>query len=497
MISSLLKSKLRVLPDKPGCYLMRGASGKIIYVGKASSLRKRVQSYFRAAVLRGSSAKLRSLVHSVADIDLVVAKNEASAILTENKLIKEHQPWFNILLRDDKRFLLLNIDLHQKWPRFRLCRIKRRDKSLYHAQRVIYFGPYPSSAAARAALEFTEKKYGLRKCTTPEPDLETHRHCLNDIIRFCSAPCIGKITAEKYRERVREALAFLHGKRMDVLNELRETMNRAAEELNYEKASAVRDLLQALYKVIKQKAHIIRTKKALDHAGTSLRALQEALGLKRRPNLIQAVDISNISGKHAVGSIVVAVKGICRPAFYRRFRITTVEVVDDAAMMAEVVERHFKRLQEENRKMPDLFLVDGGIVQLRAARIILRQLGIENVAVAGLAKRFEEIYLESNGKYRRLILAKDSPALQLLQRIRDEAHRFAHAYHSRLRSKLIRESVLDEIPGLGLLRKQKLLQRFGSIKALANAPENNVAAVPGIGPALAHKIKSFSSQGPA
>lgn len=484
-LSSMLKAKLRALPDKPGCYLMRAASGRIIYVGKAASLRKRVKSYFRAATLRSASPKIRSLIHSVADLDIIIARSEADAILTENKLIKDYQPRFNILLRDDKRFLLLSIDPNQKWPRFRLGRIRRNDDALY-------FGPYPSSAAARTALEFVEKKFGLRKCVPPEPDKETHRHCINDIIRFCSAPCLGRISPGAYRARVDEALAFLRGERPALLNELRVGMDQASAELNFEKAAVIRDALQLLFSAVKQRAHVARTDGvSAESALAGVRTLQQTLGLRRRPVLIQAVDISNISGKHVVGSLVTAVAGICRPALYRRFRITTLESADDAAMMTEVIRRHFKRLKEERIKLPDLLLVDGGIVQLRAAQAMLRELGITNIAAAGLAKKLEQIYLDDTKGVRRIILPKDSPALQLLQRLRDEAHRFALAYHRRLRAKLIRESALDEISGLGTLRKQKLLRHFGSLRAMARAPENEIAARPGIGPVLARKIKSL------
>ncbi|MDO9541592.1 MAG: excinuclease ABC subunit UvrC [Kiritimatiellia bacterium] len=484
-LSHTLKAKLRALPDKPGCYLMRAASGRIIYVGKAASLRKRVRSYFRAAGLRSAPPKIRSLVHSIADLDIITAKSEADAILTENKLIKDYRPRFNILLRDDKRFPLLSISLGQKWPRFRLGRIRRNDGALY-------FGPYLSSAAARAALEFVEKKFGLRKCAPLTPDKETHRHCLNDIIRFCSAPCIGKISPAAYRAQIDEALAFLRGERPAPLNELRNEMDQAAAELDFEKAAVIRDALHLLSSAVKHRAHIAGTDGiSAENARASVTALHQTLGLKHQPTFIQAVDISNISGKHAVGSMVAAMAGICRPALYRRFRITTLESADDAAMMAEIIRRHFKRLKEEGKQMPDLLLIDGGIVQLRATQSTLRNLGLTDIPVAGLAKKLERIFLDHKGRARVIVLPSNSPALQLLQRLRDEAHRFALAYHHRLRAKLIRESVLDDIAGLGARRKEKLLRCFGSASAIARAPEKAIASLSGIGPVLARRIKSF------
>lgn len=495
--SSILKSKLRALPDKPGCYLMRDSSGKIIYVGKAASLRKRVQSYFRASARRSAPPRLRSLVNSVVDLDVIIARNEADAILTENKLIKDYQPRFNVLLRDDKRFPLIAIDLEQKWPRLRLVRIRRDDKSsLYHARRVIYFGPYLSSAAARMAVEFAERKFGLRKCSGPAPDKEVHRHCLNDIIRFCSAPCIGKISPGAYRRRVEKAVDFLRGESPELLAELRAEMERAAARLDFEKAAVIRDTLHLLSSAVKQRARLARTGDiSIENARAGAIVLRQTLLLKATPVFIQAVDISNISGRHAVGSVVAAVAGICRPALYRRFRITTTESANDAAMMAEVVHRHFKRLKEENKKIPDLLLVDGGIVQLRAALAALHALGIADVSVAGLAKKSEEIYANRAGTIRPLRLPANSPALQILQRLRDEAHRFALAYHHRLRAKLIRASILDDIPGIGRARKQQLLKLFGSVDRLAGAPEQAIAAAPGIGRALAGKIKFFLQKG--
>jgi excinuclease ABC subunit C len=356
----------------------------------------------------------------------------------------------------------------------------------------MYFGPYVSSAAARAALEFVEKKFGLRKCAVRLPDEETHRHCLNDIIRFCSAPCLGKIPPAAYRARLEEALAFLRGARPALLDELRVAMDQAAVKLDFERAAVIRDALHLLSTAVKERARLVHPRGvSAENALAGVKTLQQLLGLKQPPLLIEAVDISNISGKHAVGSLVAAVAGVCRPALYRRFRITTRESANDPAMMAEVVSRHFKRLKTEGGKTPELLLVDGGITQLRAAQTALRRLGINSTAAAGLAKKFEEIHVEAAGRARRLTLPGNSPALQVLQRLRDEAHRFAHAYHQRLRAKLIRESVLDEIPGLGARRKQELITRFGSARAIARASERKIAAVPGVGPALARRIRTF------
>lgn len=462
---------------------MRDRHGRIIYVGKAASLRHRVRSYFHRAMLTRSDPKIRGLVKSIADLDIIVLRSEADAILTEGKLIKDYRPRYNTLFKDDKRFPLLRIERNQPFPRIRLCRFQRNDGA-------VYFGPYASSAAARAALEFVEKHYGLRKCASLIPSPADHTHCINDIVRFCAAPCIGKATAAEYRSRVGEASAFLCGERPAVLKEVEEAMEAAAQALNFEKAAALRDTLRLLRLAVKQRAHIGRTaSQEVDTGRTGIRVLAKILGLKRPPRVIEAYDISNISGTLAVGSLVAAVDGIPKPARYRRFRIKTLQTADDARMMAEIIRRRFVRLKQEGAHAPDLVLVDGGLIQMRATEAELAKLGLADIPVAGLAKRFEKIFF---GR-RILALTADSPALKVLQRLRDEAHRFAHAYHLRLRAQRIRESRLDDIPGIGATRKQALLRHFGSIARLARAPERAIAAVSGVGPALARLIKQALS----
>jgi excinuclease ABC subunit C len=421
-----IRKKLRELPDKPGCYLMRDRHGRIIYVGKASSLRHRVRSYFHRATLNRADPKIRGLVKSIADLDIIVLRSEADAILTEGKLIKDYRPRYNTLFKDDKRFPLLRIERSQPFPRIRLCRFQRNDGATY-------FGPYTSSPAARAALEFVEKHYGLRKCATLTPGPADHKHCINDIVRFCAAPCIAKTTPDEYRRRVVEACAFLCGERPAVLKEMQSAMEAAAQALNFEKAAALRDTLRLLYLAVKQRAHIGRSSgRETETAQAGIQALGTMLGLNRPPRLIEAYDISNISGTLAVGSLVAAVDGIPKPARYRRFRIKTLQTADDARMMAEVIRRRFTRLKQEGAlapRLPDLVLVDGGLIQMRAAKAELAGLSLPDIPIAGLAKRFEKIFFDR----RILALTADSPALKVLQRLRDEAHRFALAYHRKLR----------------------------------------------------------------
>ena len=478
-----VKDVLQRLPEKPGVYVMRDRRGRVIYIGKAASLRKRVQSYFRKATARSADPKLRGLLHSVADLDVLVLRSEAEATLTEGRMIKEYRPRYNSYFKDDKRFLLLRIDPSEPFPQVRLCRIQKDDGTRY-------FGPYASAASARAALEFVEKRYGLRPCRPRIPRPSDHLHCMNDIVRFCSAPCIAKVTEEEYSERVREACAFLRGERKEVLGELEEQMKAAASTYDFEGAAAIRDTLFKLRRVLKRRTWVRKPRRVkTEDALAGMKELGHALRLECSPRVIECYDISNISGTHAVGSLVCAVDGAPMPNRYRHFRIKTVDGIDDPGMMAEVIRRRFSRLREEKAPLPNLVIVDGGITQLRAARRELDALGLDHVPVVGLAKQFEEIHYEVNGIDSPIRFPDGSAALSVLKQIRDEAHRFALTYHRKLRSRKIRESVLDEIPGVGKKRKEVILKHFGSIRRLEHASANDLADVAGIGPQLAQVIR--------
>lgn len=475
-----VKQKLQNLPDKPGVYFMRDRDGRIIYVGKATSLRDRVRSYFHRATLRSADPKLRGLVRSIHDFDILVTRTEAEATLTEGRLIKDYRPHYNVDFKDDKRFLLIRVNPNDPFPRFEACRIRKDDGA-------VYFGPYASSPAAWAALEFIERRFGLRLCKPRVPGPDDHKHCHNDIVRFCSAPCVAKVSPEQYRERVELAVAFLRGEKPEYLEEIKQAMEKEAAERRFEKAAALRDTLFLLRRAVKER---IRARKTLaikaEDARAGVEELRRVLGLEQLPRVIEAYDISNISGTHAVGSLVCSVEGIPQKNRYRMFRIKTVEGSDDPGMMAEVIRRRFARALDEKEKLPDLVLVDGGITQLNAARAELEALGLRDLPSAGLAKRFEEIHWKQSDPIR---LPADSNALKVLVQIRDEAHRFALTYHRRLRMKRIRESMLDEIEGVGEKRKKLLLQHFGSVARLRKAPEADIAKVRGVGAAVARLIK--------
>ncbi len=479
-ISRTLRDKLAALPDKPGCYMMRDRRGAIIYVGKAVSLRRRVQSYFRPSTMRDAPPKLRSMLKSVIDLDILAVRDETEALMAESNLIKQHRPRFNVLLRDDKRYIAIRADSHEPVPRLTTCRIIRNDQALY-------FGPFPSSTVVRIALDFTERRYGLRKCKPVRPDAETHRHCLNDIIRFCAAPCIGKISPEAYRQRFEDACAFLRGERLGVVEEVKAQMREAAAAHDFEKAAALRDTWLALRELVERRVRVVSSPSI--RAGDALAGineLRELLRLPSQPMLIECFDISNLFGTHSAAGMVAAVKGQPDRRLYRRFHIRTVEGADDPRSIAEAVSRRYTRVRDEGKTLPGLILIDGGITQLRAARAALASLGLGHIPSVGLAKEMEKLVLD-NGRPP-LLLPHESNAMRVLIRLRDEAHRFAIDSHRRLRNRLIRESALDEIPGIGPAKKTALLKHFGSVYRLARSSPADIAAVSGIGPALAEDI---------
>uniref|UniRef100_UPI0035626FA0 helix-hairpin-helix domain-containing protein n=1 Tax=Pontiella sp. TaxID=2837462 RepID=UPI0035626FA0 len=394
------------------------------------------------------------------------------------------RPHYNTLCKDDKRFQMIRVDVQHPFPTIAKCRIKKNDGA-------VYFGPYTSGMAAKVAVEFLERRFGLRRCRPREPDAETYKHCSNDIIANCSAPCIGKVSPEEYRERIDEVCAFLRGERMEMLKELRAEMERMAADLRFEEAAALRDMLMHLHNAVKEKAKVRKTPKMKqDEARQGLRQLQQHLRLPEEPRVIECFDISNISGTNSVAGMVCAVDGVPYPNRYRRFRIKTVEGADDPRSMAEVVRRRYARLLHENKPLPGLVMVDGGITQLRAAKAELVALGLGDLPIVGLAKRYEEIVWDWENNAGNLVLPRHSAELTVVTRLRDEAHRFAITYHRELRRQRIMESRLDEIPGIGAAKKAMLLKHFGSIARLGRATLEQLAEAPGIGRKTAELIRN-------
>ena len=479
-MTELIRQRLKEVPDRPGCYLMRDRRGVIIYIGKAKNLRRRVSSYFRAGARH--APKVRSMVDTVYDFEFITVRNEAESLLTEASLIKRYKPRFNILMRDDKRYLALRADPTAEWPRFTCCRIVRDDGARY-------FGPFPSAPVVRAAKDFVEKRYGIRECDAIVPDAECHRHCLADVIRTCSAPCLGRVSADEYRRNFEEACAFLEGKRPAVLGEVADKMRAASEKGDFETAARLRDTAFALREMTK--AHFVRKSPHLreEDALRGIAELAEAIGLKAPPRTIECVDISNLFGTDSVASLVVARDGLPDGRYYRHFRIKTVVGADDPRSMAEVVLRRYGPDSTLLGTSPraDLFVCDGGITQLNAAREAFARLGVSDIPTIGLAERQEEVVL-GDGKAN-LLLPRDSQALFVLTRLRDEAHRFAITYHRNLRERHIRESALDEVTGIGAAKKAKLLREYRSIYGIAKASVEDIARTAGVGERIATEVR--------
>ena len=462
---------------------MRDRQGVIIYVGKAKNLRRRVSSYFRPGAKH--PPKVRSMVDTVYDFEFMTVKNEAESLLTEASLIKKYKPHFNILMRDDKRYLALRADPTAAWPRFACCRIVRDDGARY-------FGPFPSAPVVRAAKDFVEKRWGIRECECLVPDEEAHRHCLANVIRRCSAPCLGKISQDEYRARFEEACAFLEGKKPEVLSEVETEMKAAAAKGDFEKAARVRDTIFALKEMTK--AHFVRRSPEMRAADAQkgIEELAAAIGLAKPPRIIECVDISNLFGTYNVASLVVARDGLPDGRYYRHFKIKSFEGADDPRAMAEVVRRRYgpesTLLQTSPRA--DLYICDGGITQLRAARALFKELGVGDIPTVGLAKQQELVVLDDGRPD--VWLPRDSQALMVITRLRDEAHRFAITYHRNLREKSIRESVLDEIPGIGEAKKVKLLKTFKSIYGIARATVADIAAAAGVNETIAAEVQKVA-----
>lgn len=506
-VSEAIRKKLSDLPHKPGVYLHKDRFGTVIYVGKARNLRKRVNQYFHPSRRMGWDLKFNALVEAIHDFDFHVVRSDPEAYLLEGKLIKEFKPRYNISFRDDKRFLMLKVNLNDPIPHFTFTRLKKDDGARY-------FGPFANSGALRNTLTLAQKQFNLRGCRVFTPGEADYKHCLYAHLKYCTAPCVGNVTREQYLEQVKAACDFLEGRCREMRPELEAEMKKAAAAHDFEKAAGLRDLIRDLNETWKRTEKFERIPYTLPlsiNPENDLVELAKVLNLPAPPQRIEGFDISNISGTFAVASLVSFKNGRPDRANYRRFRIKTVVGQDDFASVAEVVRRRYSRLKMEaegsipksraedgeppetfNLKpstFPDLILIDGGKGQLSVACAELAKLGLEKIPAIGLAKEYEEIYLP--GKAEPLRLGVAHSAVKLLQRIRDECHRVANSYNAQLRLKKISESVLDEFPGIGERRKAALLKKFGSVRRLQLATLEQIAEVPGFGGKAAEELKQF------
>lgn len=603
-MNQVLESKLKNLPDNPGVYLMKDASGQIIYVGKARVLKNRVRQYFHSS---RKADKVEAMVSHIEDLDYIMTNSEMDALMLESNLIKKYKPQYNILLKDDKSYPYLRVNLKEKYPRITITRRLKKDGARY-------FGPY-MTMSVRDVLETVQSAYPLRSCNLNMERLRKgQRACLNYHIGRCLAPCEGRVEENRYREILEQAMDFLRGNEEDVARIFRERMEDCARREEYESALLYRDRLALLDKLklkkvaafsktvsldvfaavsngsyscvnmlyvrdgkmlgarnfalsdaslelsdmfrsflvqfydqaeippeillnvelsdrdaIEELLHeragrrvklscpragerrqlklmaeknagdylekaIEKVKRQEDLTVGALQLLQNYLGLESLPRRMECYDISNISGTDKTASMVVFRDGEPDKSAYRRFRIKTVEGSNDFASLHEVLTRRLERAKSGDvsfAELPDLFVIDGGKGQLAYAYDAMRSTGYE-IPMISLAKRDEEIYRV--GIEEPIRLPKSNLALRLLQRIRDESHRFAITYHRSLRNRRF-ESELRSIEGIGKVKRASLLRHFKSLEALKRADRAQLMEAEGVGPELADKILAYFAAG--
>ncbi len=527
-----LIAKLRDVPHVPGVYIMRDRLGTVIYVGKARDLRKRLANYFTPARSKLADRKTRALIASIWDFDLHQVRNDTEALVLEGRLIKEFRPRYNVSFRDDKRYFMVRVHFGDAIPRLSTTRLKKDDGARY-------FGPFPHGLALRTTLNWLNKKFGLRVCRPLKPGEADYKHCSNDIIKNCSAPCILRITLEDYKKRVEQACEFLDGKSKDLVTALEGEMQHAAARLDFEKAAELRDMIEDFKKTLipsrtferGARSRVVRTIDPM----ADVQELKELLHLDKAPLVMECFDIANIGTAHCVASMVRFKNGVPDNSNYRRYRIKAVSGQNDFISMAEVIRRRFSRILLMGRKaagtdadfsqespleamrrlennegfveegdstdsesaarqqpfirLPDLVIVDGGKGQLGMAVAELQKLGLHELPIIGLAKENEEVYRP--GESHPVIIPHERGALKLLQRIRDEAHRWANGYHQLLLGRRVAESILDDCPGISKTRKAALLKAFGSVARLRKASLEQIAEVPGISKTLAQQVVDF------
>lgn len=468
-----LEEKLGKLPKTPGVYFHKNTKGEIIYVGKAAVLRNRVRQYFQAS--RNRDPKTELLVQEIADVDWQEVDSEVEALFLEAELIRRYMPRYNIMLRDDKAMSFVRIDFKSKYPSVSFTRRPLDDKA-------DYYGPFLSAFALKKALKYLRRGFPY-STHTKLPS----RACLQYHLGLCPGPETGHLDEKQYKSNLKKLVRVLKGQRKTLMQEIEKDMKRASESSDFEKAAVLRNQLFALKNLGQQVLFSDKEFQDIskDHA---LAEITELLGLKKPPRRIEGYDISHMSGTDTVASMVVFTNGASDKASYRKFK-SLIKGNDDFAHMNEVISRRFSERNIEQWGKPDLLLIDGGKGQLKAAIDALKQMQIEIPAI-GLAKKLEEIVIKNDwpaikldkkmilklrgfsketDDFTLVELPHSSNIVKLLQRIRDESHRFAVSYHSVLKTKRQTSSMLDDVPGIGPVLKKKLLKTFGSVKGIMNA----------------------------
>ena len=427
---SVAAEKVRSFPQTPGVYLMKDAAGRVIYVGKAKNLRARAGSYFLKAA--AEDRRTADLVREIRDIDYLEADSEVDALLLESRLVKDVQPRFNSDLKDDKTFPYLQITTHEDFPRVEFTRTPRQ-------KGVKLYGPFTSAGSLRGAIVVLQRIFKFRTCTldidADDEQWRWFRPCLLASIDQCTTPCNLRISKEDYRKDINRLKTFLDGGKKQLLAEMHKEMLEASKALEFERAARLRDEIRLL-ETLDQRGDLeehVQPEVFLVDPKKGLAGLAKVLGLEKPPRVIEGVDIAHLAGNETVASLVQFIDGLPFKPGYKRYRIKTVDGIDDFKSIHEVVSRRFARLAREGESPPDILLIDGGKGQLAAALDALESLGVDNQCVISLAKREEEVFVP--GRSEPLRLSRDSYSLRLLEYVRDEAHRFAQHYHHFLRGK--------------------------------------------------------------
>jgi len=484
-LSNELRTKLNALPKTPGVYFHKGQKGEIIYIGKAAVLRNRVRQYFQKS--RTRDAKTDALVAEIRDVDWIEVDTELDALFLEAEMIRRYMPRYNILLRDDKSMVYIRVDYDSDYPTVSTTRRPLDDGARY-------FGPYLSVASVRQALKLLRRifPYATKK-TNGAKRANLHYHLGLD-------PGLeeGKTSLKEYRANLRRLMAYIEGKRASIMADLEKQMNKQAKEHQFEAAANSRNQLFALKNLSKQV--VFSDKEYLDISKDyALDELVKLFGLSAAPRRIEGFDISHMSGTDVVASMVVFTNGVSNKGEYRKFK-TRINKNDDFYNMNETIMRRFSEKNIKQWSKPNLVLIDGGKGQLRAAIKARNESGQSTIPFIGLAKKYEQIVISKNESsiqvnsqelkklsglvaentdFIVITLPHTTNLIKLLQRIRDESHRFAVSYHSTLKTKRQTSSVLDEIPGIGPKTKQKLLKKFGSVQGIKNAQPPEIESILG------------------
>lgn len=463
------KEKIDKLPDLPGVYIFKNSSGEIIYIGKAKSISKRVKDHL---ALRTRSPKEESMVSEIADVEYIVTSSQSEALLLESYLIKERQPRYNINYRDDKTYPWVKISLSQEFPRVYITRKKKEDGSLY-------IGPYPEVGSLRHALKTIRKIFPYASCRNFPKSA-----CLYYHLNLCPAPCVGKIDKAEYRKNIVGIIKVLLRDIPGVVQDLTREMDRYVKEAEFEKAAVIRDRIKALGS--------ISSLFTQDESLNVLENLKEKLNLPHLPRIIDAVDISNISGTSAVGSMIRFRDLNPDKNFYRRFKLKKQDYINDYEMMAEVVLRRFNDILENKEELPDLLLVDGGKGHLNTVDKLLKEKLNLDIPIIAYAKGRDVIY--SKYKKQEVKFSQGASEKHLLERIRNEAHRFAIGYHKLMRRKKTIKSILQEVSGLGKERVNRILKVLDKLGGLEKINIQDLKKIQGIGDALAERIYHYVKQ---